>query len=180
VEGGLQETRGPLAVGRDQVNTRSRLCRQQRVLLAFLRRHSLFDQIAEDRLGVIGVDPDTARDLARLAARVRLQVGDHFAAAGSARGSFGATRVAIARIAASPSLPASPGAGFASATRILAFPARRSLQVAECPFELRLLLAERGDVFFDQSLGLIGLGHVVMVLSGTSEVRGDDPAYGAR
>jgi len=47
----------------------------------------------------------------------------------------------------------------------LAFACVRSLQVAESPFELGLLLAERRDVFLDQSLGLVGLGHVVRVLS---------------
>jgi hypothetical protein len=54
----------------------------------------------------------------------------------------------------------------------LGVPRRRSLQVAERPFELRLLLAESGDVIFDQSLGLIGLGHVVMVLSGLASEDG--------
>jgi hypothetical protein len=38
-----------------------------------------------DRLGVVRVDPDPARHFARLAARVRFQVGDDFAATGSAR-----------------------------------------------------------------------------------------------
>jgi hypothetical protein len=132
------------------------LADDQRVLLAFLRRHTLFDQVPEDRLGVVRVDPDPACDLGGFAARVRLEVGDHFAASGAPRGAFGARAIATFL-----SRPAFPGARPTAATGALAFLAGRSLQVAQGPFELRLLLAERGDVFFDQSLGLIGLGHVV-------------------
>src|ERR1700748_2907755 len=110
---------------------------------------------------MVRVDPDPARHFPRLAARVRLEVGDYFATAGSARGAIGATGTAGAR-----RLPAFPGSGAAAAGPVPAFAASRSLQVGQGPFELGLLLTERGDVFLDQSLGLFGLGHGVMVLSG--------------
>ena len=49
------------------------LAGDQRVLPAFLCRKTLFDQVAEDRLGVVRVDPDPARHFAGLGARVRLR-----------------------------------------------------------------------------------------------------------
>jgi hypothetical protein len=91
---------------------------------------------------VVGVDPDAAHHLGCPAARVRLEVGDDFPAAGSARGAFTATGIAAAR-----SLPAFCGAGSLAAAVVLAFAVRRSLQVGQGPFELRLLFTERGDVF---------------------------------
>jgi hypothetical protein len=51
-------------------------------------------KVAEDRLGVVRVDPHPACGLAGFAARVRFQVGDHFAAAGSARRALAAGGVA--------------------------------------------------------------------------------------
>jgi hypothetical protein len=146
-----------------EVSTRPRaaagplgLAGDQRVLLAFLRRDALFDQVPEDRLGVVGVDPDPARRFAGFGARLRLQVGDHFAAAGAPRGAFTA-----GGITATLGLSAFSGPGTLTATSGLTFGRRRSLKVPEGPFELGLLFAEGRDVFFDQALGLFGLCHVV-------------------
>lgn len=105
---------------------------------------------------MIGVDPDTARHFGRLAAGVRLKVGDDFATAGPAR-SLGTTT------ARSPPTFSGPGP---LATAVLTFVSGRSVQVSKGPFELGLLFTERCNVFLDQSLGLFGLGHLVMVLSG--------------
>jgi hypothetical protein len=107
-----------------------------------------------------GVDPDPARDFTGLGARIRFQIGNHFATSGHTRCAFAiavASTAAVA-VATSLSLSAFPGAGFSARTGAQALRARRRLQVAKRPFELRLLLAESGDVFFDQSLALIGWG----------------------
>lgn len=57
----------------------------------------MFDQVREDHLRVVGIDPDTAGHFTRLAARVGLEVGDDFAASGSARGPRTAAGTATVR-----------------------------------------------------------------------------------
>lgn len=103
----------------------------QCVLRAFLRRDTLFDEVAEDRLRVAGVDSDPARDFARLGARVRLQVGDHFAALGAARGAFTAGAVR-----AFDGLRAFPSSGNFAAGLFQGAVLGGSVQVCERAFEL--------------------------------------------